>query len=110
MLVVSALMACGCTSPVACTAEARTSLVVHVIDELGKRVCGANVTARDGSFSAVLQDAGSPDCTHYGISERKGTYTIDVRLGTRHASVDGVKVTADECHVHTRTLRVVLPG
>jgi hypothetical protein len=40
--------------------------------------------------------------------ERKGTYSIEVRDGTKTKTVNGVKVSADACHVHTRYVTVVL--
>jgi hypothetical protein len=99
----------GCqTASPRCTAEARFSLVVTVVDASGKRVCNASVTARDGTFSAVLHGVSGPGCTYFGVPERKGTYSLSVRDGTTNKTLDGVKVSADACHVHPRGVTVAL--
>jgi len=105
---IAILLVGGCSKTVACTAEARFSFVVTVLDASGKRVCDASVTVRDGTFSQVLQPVRFGECEYRGVSERKGTYSIKVRSGTGSKTLVGVKVSADECHVHTRHVTVVL--
>ena len=109
IIVAVALLVSGChTGSIRCTLEARFSLVVTVVDASGKRVCDASVTADDGAFSAALPAGPGVGCAYFGVSERKGTYAIKVRNGTKTTTLDGVKVSADACHVHTRHVTVVL--
>jgi hypothetical protein len=100
-----ALLAAGCRDTTNCTTEARVSLRVNVVDATGAEVCDATVTARDGDFSQVI---GPSDCTYSGVAEREGTYSIEVRSGRRTKTIDDVRVTADECHVHPRSVTVKL--
>jgi hypothetical protein len=103
-----ALIVGGCATQVSCTAEARTTFNVTVVDASGKPVCDASVKVTDGAFSAILRAGSSRACVYSGVSERKGTYSIEVRSGAQNKKIDNVKVTADECHVHPRALTVVL--
>jgi len=105
-----AMVCCGCENQVVCTAEARPSLRIAVVDAAGRPACGATVVVRDGPLAATLQEDPNRDCTHTGVSERRGTYDIEVAKGARKASLDDVKVSADECHVRTRAATVRLPG
>jgi hypothetical protein len=100
----------GCGTSKVCTAEARFSLVVTVVDGTGKRVCNASVKVRDGKFSAVLSPGRvtATSCVYRGVTERKGTYTVEVRSGAKSKIVDDLRVSADECHVHPRNVTVVL--
>jgi hypothetical protein len=108
----SALLAWGCRTSLACTANAVPSFDVTVMNAAGKRLCAASVTARDRAFSAVLQVSptfgGTRPCVYGGVTEPKGIYSIEVRDGTRTKTVNRVKVSADACHVHTRYVTVVL--
>ncbi|MDQ1476031.1 MAG: hypothetical protein QOE62_1260 [Actinomycetota bacterium] len=102
----ASLSDCSSTS---CTAEARFSLRVIVLGSTGKQMCDASVIATDGSFSAPLSnfpDRGS--CWYSGVAERAGTYTLVVRFGPMTKTLDGVKVTADACHVRTRDVSITL--
>ena len=56
----------------------------------------------------MLRPGPSPSCVYSGVSERKGTYSIEVRSGAHSKNVDNVNVSADECHVHTRAVTVAL--
>ena len=103
-----ALLVEGCATELSCTAEARTTFNVTVVDASGKRVCDASVKVTDGEFSAILPAGPRRACAYSGVTERKGTYSIEVRSGARSKKIDNVKVTADECHVHPRALTVVL--
>jgi len=49
-----------------------------------------------------------PSCVFAGVSERKGTSSIEVRSGAQSKKIDNVNGSADECHVHPRALTVVL--
>ncbi len=99
----------GCTSK-ACTTEARFSLSVAVLDASGKRVCDATVTARDGDFSARLSPfvGSSTTCSYLGVTERKGTYSVEAQSGSKRATLNNVKVSGDECHVRTRDVSLHL--
>jgi hypothetical protein len=100
----------GCASSVSCTAEARFSFVVTVVDGSSQRVCDASVTVRDGTFSQVIPPGAPGDCEYAGLPERKGTYSVEVRSGHRSKTRDNVKVSADECHVHTHHVTIALDG
>jgi hypothetical protein len=95
----------GCdkpTDPRVCTAVAVDALVVTVVDaSSAQRICDAKVVAIDGSFSEELRPFGSgQDCTYSGPTERAGTYEIRAtRAGYETVTVNGVRVTRDECHV-----------
>ena len=102
------LLVGGCAKSIACTAEGRPSFVITVLDASGTRVCDASVTVRDGTFSQVIPPGPLGDCEYSGVPERKGTYSIEVRSRTTSKTLDGVKVSADECHVHTRRVTVAL--
>ena len=81
-----------------------------VVDGTGKRVCNASVKVRDGKFSAVLSPGprNGASCVYVGVPERKGTYTVEVRSGAKSKIVEDLRVSADECHVRTRHITVVL--
>jgi hypothetical protein len=110
VVLASAVGLAGCGTSKACTAEARFSLVVTVVDGTGKRVCNASVKVRDGRFSAVISPGPGVrgSCVYRGVPERKGTYTVEVRSGAKSKIVDDLRVSADGCHVHPRSVTVVL--
>jgi hypothetical protein len=95
----------GCdkpTEPRVCTAIAVDALVVTLVDaSSGQRICDAKVTVIDGSFSEDLRSFGSgQDCTYSGPTERAGVYEIRAaRAGYETGTMNGVRVTRDECHV-----------
>jgi hypothetical protein len=99
----------GCSS-VNCASFAASALSVTVLDAAGKRVCDASVTVTDGAYSAALSPFSGDEasCTYFGPTERAGTYSIEVHSGTRTKRFDGVKVTADACHVRTRSVTITL--
>ncbi len=99
----------GCTGK-ACTAEAKFSLSVTVLDASGRRVCDAAVTARDGDFSARLSasDDTPTACTYLGVPERKGNYSVEAQSGSKRARLSDVKVSGDACHVRTRDVSLRL--
>jgi hypothetical protein len=67
------------------------------------------VDVMDGAFSAALSPWGDSASCEYvgGKSVRQGTYSLEVRSGARNKKVDGLKVTADACHVQ-RAVSVTL--
>ena len=99
----------GCTTT-NCQTYAAAALRVTVVDAAGKRLCRASVTVTDGAFSAPLaSDFGdSTACAYVGPYERAGTYSIEVRSGARTKMLDGVKVTADACHVRPREVSITI--
>jgi hypothetical protein len=101
------LTSCRSTS---CKASEAFALVVTVLDASGRRVCDASVTVTDGAYSAALSPFSGDEssCTYYGPTERAGTYSIEVHSGTRSKKIDGVNVTADACHVRTRSVTLTL--
>jgi hypothetical protein len=105
VLAVAGLGLIGCdrpTEPRVCTLIAVDALVVTVVDAAsGQRICDASVVALDGAFRAELRAFGSaPDCTYSGPTERPGLYEVHAsRAGYESAAQNGIRVTADECHV-----------
>ena len=81
-----------------CTADARFGLLVTVTDGAGQTMCDAMVTATDGGHTETLGPNPS-QCTFVGALERRGTYTLAATIAGRSATVDGVRVLADDCHV-----------
>jgi len=98
------LMLGGCETQIEqrfCTAIAVDALTVVVKDvATGNRICDATVLVRDGDFTAELRPFAGPECAYSGPTERAGRYDVSVtRAGYQAASLLGVTVTADECHV-----------
>jgi hypothetical protein len=93
-----------------CTKGATFALAVTVVNASGKRVCDASVTVTDGALSAVLSPVGdSASCAYVGgPPRRQGTYSLEVRSRARNKKVDGLKFTADGCHVRQREVSVTL--
>ena len=83
----------GCEFGTACAAYAASSLSVTVVDATTREaLCGAAVTASDGSFSERLQGFGTP-CVYSGPYERPGSYSVRAeREGYAPARVDNVMV------------------
>jgi hypothetical protein len=90
------------TEPIVCTAIAVDALVVTVVDaSTGQRICDAKVVAVDGAFNEELRRFGpGADCTYSGATERRGVYEIHAtKAGYEPAVQNGIRVTADVCHV-----------
>jgi hypothetical protein len=100
----------GCGETYTCHGMAIAGLSVQVLNEITHRpICDAEVTATDGSHTERLSGAYGPECTYAGASERPGTYTITVTHDRfSPASVEGVRVRADECHVQTQSVTLNL--
>lgn len=100
----------GCPAvidPVMCTADFRFGISVQVQDSVTGAWIGSGATliARDGAYvDSVTGPFGRPDADDAALAtagERAGTYDLVVRHdGYRPWSRTGVKVEADECHVH----------
>lgn len=127
LLAALALASAGCTNAstatTTCTNIAIEGLAVGIEDAVTRTsICGALVVATDGAYSETLTrydisgtaDGGIPlgGCSYYGATERAGTYVLTVTApGYRTATVDGVTVTRDACHVMAHSLIVQLdPG
>jgi|tagenome__1003787_1003787.scaffolds.fasta_scaffold20945902_1 hypothetical protein len=109
LMVAAMFLLGGCGSDVKCTSELRASLGVTVVGTDGKPVCRTTVTVRDGDYFKVLgENRSTRRCNHSGVYERKGTYSITATKGTRQATVDNIKVSADACHVHPRQVTITL--
>src|SRR5262245_14582210 len=86
----------------ACTAQFVYGLAVTVQDVAsGQRICDADVVAIDGSYRETLRSFGpSESCTYSGAGERPGVYELHAsKTGFDPASVAGVRVASDPCHV-----------
>ena len=105
------LLSLGCESVktpadpgVVCTAIAVSSLNVTVRDaSTGGRVCDARVVAvhQDGERHDLMAFPSDPQlCAYAGPWERAGVFEVRVsRDGYETATVAGVRVGADQCHV-----------
>src|SRR5436190_16044230 len=88
-VVVAAAAACG-MGTVSCPQVVSESVVVTVVDgRSAARLCDAEVILREGAFAARLDPYSSSvvECIYSGVQERAGTYTVDVALGARTASL-----------------------
>jgi hypothetical protein len=106
-----ALAACGSVidSP-ACTADYRYGLTVTVVDSInGAAPASALLLARSGFYSdsvgpyppQQMLPGAPPELRLSAAGERAGTYAVTVRSqGYRDWVLTGVRVTADQCHVH----------
>ena len=116
-LCAAAVLLAGCdelTPPRACTANIVFGLQVSVVDSLTDvPPASALLIARSGAFVDSLGPTpsgpaypGGPTVLRFNTAaERPGTYDLTVRApGYRDWSRTGVKVTKDECHVHTTSL------
>ena len=103
----AAAFGCALTTACAvnCTADARSAFRVSVVDATGDRVCDATVIVRDGNFVSELTES---SCVYFGAQERAGAYSLEVTRGLETKTVDGVKVSKDDCHVVTRELTVTM--
>jgi len=98
------------TSPTACLADYRYGINVTIVDSLTEAPpSSAVLIAHSGVFvdsvgptEPMQLTAGAPPVLLLSTAgERKGTYDLTVRApGYRTWTRNGVRVTADECHVH----------
>lgn len=112
LLSVVALASASCgLAPRACSMEARSAIVVTVLDRSsGTSLCGATVNVHDGAFAEKLGEwPAPPGCAYSGAYERAGNYLVEVALGSRAASALNIKVGHDDCHVVTQRVTVTLP-
>jgi hypothetical protein len=96
----------------ACLAYAVSSLSVTLVDATTREgLCGATVTASDGTFSERLLGFGTP-CVYSGPYERPGSYSVHAeREGYLPARVDNVMVRLGPgpcAHVGTAVVIVAL--
>jgi len=119
LLGIAGLLGSGCTLLTddghVCTANIVEGLNVAVRDSVTGIAAGrgAFVGAREGAYSELLQFLGAviptDSLTFVGATERAGTYLITVtKAGYLTWVRTGVKVVADECHVHPVTVDVRL--
>ena len=117
ILTLSALLpACGDFNQTFCTAEARASVQVNVVDPQGNPQRDARVTfTLDGGpeqqalCNGSEQTQGNCDSWVTGY-EQPGDYVITATSadGQRTAR-QSVSVTEDECHVQSQTVTLTLP-
>lgn len=115
LLTVAALTATGCqTGPggggdngVACTEVFVYGVNVTVTDEADEPVPGAALTLTDGDYSETMEELAEGE--YAGAGERAGTYTLVVEAdGFETATIEGIIVDADECHVIPEVRAVTL--
>jgi hypothetical protein len=93
-----------------CTTEARAGLNVQVqlAGSSTFETIGLNVTATEGSYSESLSFY-TGSTIFSGAYERQGTYIITVSKEGYHTYTSApITVTADQCHVISQSLLVVL--
>ncbi len=103
-LLLLSLAACGAAAPdeVVCTMQAVAGLNIRAQDAVSQApLCNAVVTADDGTGDPErLEKLGEPDCVYAGAWEREGTYAVTVTApGYRPVTLEGLVVSAGECHV-----------
>jgi hypothetical protein len=104
------LSACGggdYSDAVACTLEARASVVIRTVDTGGLPIVGTTVSYQinDGA----LQTVSCPAAGTCSIgSEQSGRFRLTVNKAGYVSQSTEVKVNADECHVLTEQVTVVL--
>jgi hypothetical protein len=97
----------GCASvtepdQVVCTLIAVSSLNVTVRDPVtSQRICDATVVAVLDGVSYELRRSGPAEsCTYAGPEERAGVFEVRAsKPGYEPATIGGVRVNRDECHV-----------
>lgn len=112
LLAVSAMAsACGgADAGFACTTEARTSVLLTVVDQLGAPLPGVSVRYQVDAGSAQSQA-----CESNGVCaiafEVSGVFSISATKVGYTSPSGTVTVTRDECHVNTERLTLtLLPG
>ena len=108
--------ACGAPPPPVerlCMDYAVAGLHITVLDGGGERVqrkiCDAEVVAAEGAYEERLEAPNHSDCAYQGAWERPGTYALWVtKEGFRTATLEDIRVQADECHVQTESRTVTL--
>jgi hypothetical protein len=100
----------GCSDDdegVDCTTDVRRSVLVTVLDSNGALVPDAQVSYSTGGAPQPCDDllGGLYGCG----SELRGDFAIEAARGGVSAAIS-VEVSADECHVITREIELVLPG
>ena len=99
----------ACNEPVNCTADARTSLILTVVDaDTGDPVTTAEVAFTidgDGPFQPQWQEAGAK--FPLGM-EAAGTFEVTVTAEGYMTLVEQFEIDEDECHVITEEATVEL--
>jgi hypothetical protein len=112
-MVVRSLVLAGCATIVACDAASTCDfnfamgLVVTAVDASGAAACDVLIEIQAGDYVESKQ-LEPTDCVFRGAGERAGTYLVSAsRNGTVLAS-ERVTVEADECHVKTESVTLVV--
>jgi hypothetical protein len=98
-------------APTLCTTEGRSALSVEVRDaRTGEPAAvGARGSIREGAYTDTLTVVGPSTMTAMDTYERAGTYDVTVtKPGYRTWTAEDVRVTADACHVRSRTIQAKL--
>ncbi len=105
---IAALATSGCSwAPTVCTDEARSTLSVQVRDaRTGEPAAvGARGSIREGAYTDSLTVVSPSAMTAVNTFERPGTYDVTVtKPGYRTWTAEDVRVTADACHVRSRSI------
>ena len=109
MLFVSAVNACGGGGDdgIACTAEARTSVLLTVVDQLNVPLPGVNVTYQVNGGATQIQACETTGRCAIAF-EVSGTFSIAASKAGYTPASGTVTVTRDACHVITESLTLTL--
>jgi hypothetical protein len=109
------LVLAGCTGPGACTLNIEPGITVQALEAAtGRNVTdSASGTVTEGTYSDSLRPFGVDTAGRVlrlsAADERSGTYDVFVeRPGYQSVSLSNIRVTRDECHVHTAALDVTM--
>lgn len=103
----AALVACGGGNDTACTSEARSSVMLTVLDTLGLPMRGYDVAFQidKGSVQKITCESSDACAITY---EQSGVFSMTVsKPGFNSTSLD-VTVSRDECHVMTQRVTLTL--
>jgi hypothetical protein len=109
LLLPLALLLVGCSkSPgKSCTADLKPSLRIQV-HHADSPVCGATVTATEQGSGRVFAFDDPDQCLWKGPYEVEGTFDITASIASHSGSLTGVVVPADDCHVQTQEVTVLI--
>jgi hypothetical protein len=108
ILAIPTLVACGGGEEVRfCTAEARTSVQLTIVDPVGASLSDFTVTYRvdNGAAKSMSCNIFQPCPIEFEVS---GVFTITAEKAGYKPSSGTVAVTRDECHVSTERLTLTL--
>ena len=109
MLFVSAVSACGGGQEdvILCTTEARSSVLLTVVDQLNAPLSGVHVTYKvnGGAVQSQICESTGTCAIAFEVS---GVFSIDASKAGYTTASSTVTVSRDVCHVNTESLTLIL--